>query len=159
LRAGSGRLSSFERGRALSDFDILAFSVAFETDYLNVLGVLRMSGIPLTRSERAGRNFPLILAVGSGIFPNPEPVAWFVDLVLIGEGEEMVPEFLARFLATARDPARLAALAEVPGAYLPDYFHPEYADDGRLAGVGYSGPAKPTVSRRLIHDLDRYNTS
>src|SRR5215472_16307020 len=124
LRAGSGRLSSFERGRALSDFDILAFSVAFETDYLNVLAVLRMAGIPLTRSERAGRNFPLILAGGSAIFLNPEPVAEFVDLFLIGEGEEMVPEFLARFLATARDPARLAALAEVPGAYLPAYFHP-----------------------------------
>ena len=159
MRAGNGRLLSFERGRALSDFDILAFSVAFETDYLNILAVLRMAGIPLRRSERAGRNFPLIIAGGSAIFLNPEPVAEFVDLFLIGEGEEMVPEFLARFLETGRDPARLAALAEVPGAYLPDYFHPEYADDGRLAGVAYSGPAKPTVSRRLIHDLDRFNTS
>jgi len=159
LGAGNGRLLSFERGRALSDFDVLAFSVAFETDYLNILAVLRMAGIPLRRSERAGRNFPLIIAGGSAIFLNPEPVAEFVDLFLIGEGEEMVPEFLARFLETGRDPARLAALAEVPGAYLPDYFHPEYADDGRLAGVAYSGPAKPTVSRRLIHDLDRFNTS
>src|SRR5215831_11986572 len=159
LRAGNGRLLSFERGRPLSDFDILAFSVAFETDYLNILGVLRTAGIPLRRSERAGRNFPLIIAGGSAIFLNPEPVADFVDLFLIGEGEEMVPEFLARFLETARDPARLAALAEVGGAYLPEYFHPEYADGGRLEAVSYSGPAKPTVSRRLIHDLDPFNTS
>jgi radical SAM superfamily enzyme YgiQ (UPF0313 family) len=159
LRAGNGRLLSFERGRALSDFDILAFSVAFETDYLNILGVLRMAGIPSRRSERAGRNFPLIIAGGSAIFLNPEPVAEFVDLFLIGEGEEMVPEFLARFLETRRDPAGLARLAEVPGAYLPDYFHPVHAEDGRLERVDYSGPAKPTVSRRLIHDLDRFNTS
>ena len=159
LQVGNGRLLSFERGRALSDFDILAFSVAFETDYLNILGVLRMAGIPLTRSERAGRNFPLVIAGGSAIFLNPEPVAEFIDLFLIGEGEEMVPEFLARFLETGRTQARLTALAEVPGAYLPAYFHPGYSDDGRLAEVGYSGPAKPTVSRRLIQDLDRFRTS
>ncbi len=159
MRAGNGRLLSFERGRPLSDFDILAFSVAFETDYLNILAMLRMGGIPLRRSERAGRNFPLIIAGGSAIFLNPEPVADFVDLFLIGEGEEMVPEFLARFLESRRKPDRLNALAQVEGAYLPDYFHPAYGKDGRLASVAYSGPGKTTVTRRLIRDLDRFNTS
>jgi len=159
IRAGKGRLLSFERGRALSDFDILAFSVAFETDYLNILAMLRMAGIPLRRSERAGRSFPLVIAGGSAIFLNPEPVADFVDLFLIGEGEEMVPEFLARFLDVRGSSNRLPALAEIQGAYLPDYFNPEYGRDGRLEAVRYSGPAKPTVTRRLIRDLDRFNTS
>src|SRR5206468_12826757 len=93
------------------------------------------------------------------IFLNHEPVAAFIDLFLIGEGEEMVPEFLAKFLETRRAPNRLTALAEVKGAYLPDYFHPRYGHDGRLASVEYSGPDKPIVERRLLRDLDRFNTS
>ena len=159
IQAGGSKLLSFEHARPLSDFDILAFSIAFETDYLNLLGILRMAGIPLRRSERVGRNFPLIIAGGSAVFLNPEPIADFVDLFLIGEGEEMVPEFLARFLETRRDANRLTGLAEVGGAYLPDYFHPDYHADGRLSEVSYSGPSKPTVTRRLIRDLDRFNTS
>ena len=94
FRDGAERLVSFERGRPLSDFDIVAFSISFETDYLNVLSVLRMAGIPARRADRVGRNFPLIIAGGSAVFLNPEPIADFIDLFLIGEGEEMVPEFI-----------------------------------------------------------------
>jgi radical SAM superfamily enzyme YgiQ (UPF0313 family) len=159
IRDGKARLLSFEKGRELSDFDIVAFSVAFETDYLNILSMLRTAGIPTRRSQRDGRNFPLIIAGGSAIFLNPEPVADFVDLFLIGEGEEMVPEFLARFLDVRGDSDRLSALAEVVGAYLPDYFHPEYEESGHLDTVSYSGPAKPSVTRRMIGNLDRFNTS
>ncbi|HTQ24481.1 MAG TPA: radical SAM protein [Candidatus Binataceae bacterium] len=159
IRDGKGRLVSFEKGRPLSDFDIIAFSCAFETDYLNIVSMLRMAGIPLRRSGRAGRSFPLIIAGGSAIFLNPEPIADFIDLFLIGEGEEMVPEFLARFLEVRRDSDRLPSLADVGGAYLPDYFDPEYEKGGHLETVGYSGPAKPIVTRRMIKDLDRFNTS
>src|SRR5215469_15039088 len=97
IRAGNTQLTSFERGRPLTDFEIVAFSIAFETDYLNVLTLLQMAGIPLRRHERSGRNYPLIIAGGSAVFLNPEPLADFVDLFLIGEGEEMVPEFLAAY--------------------------------------------------------------
>ncbi len=107
FREGGERLVSFERGRPLSDFDILAFSISFETDYLNVLSVLRMAGIPARRVDRAGRNFPLIIAGGSAIFLNPEPIADFIDLFLIGEGEEMVPEFIERWDATRGSPNQL----------------------------------------------------
>ena len=99
-RARGTPLVSFEQGRPLSDFDILAFSIAFETDYLNLIAMLRMAGIPLERHERAGRGYPLIIAGGSAVFLNPEPIADFIDLFLIGEVEEMVPEFLARYHAT-----------------------------------------------------------
>ncbi len=159
MRESGGKMLSFERGRPLSDFDIIAFSIAFETDYLNVLAILRMAGIPRRRSEREGRHFPLIIAGGSAVFLNPEPIADFIDLFLIGEGEEMVPEFVTRFIETRRTPERLNALASIEGAYLPDHFKPGYDSEGRLDRIEYSGPGKPLVSRRLIRNLDRFNTS
>jgi len=159
FRAGGERLVSFERGRPLSDFNILAFSISFETDYLNVLSVLRMAGIPARRADRAGRNFPLIIAGGSAVFLNPEPIADFIDLFLIGEGEEMVPEFIERWRVTRAMPAQLRELAAVEGAYIPAFYTPAYDDAGRLAAVTYSGPGSPQVNRRLIRDLSRFTTS
>src|SRR6267154_2068456 len=137
---GAERLVSFERGRPLSDFDILAFSISFETDYLNVLHVLKMAGIPARRHDREGRNFPLIVAGGSAVFLNPEPIADFIDLFLIGEGEEMVPEFLERYQQTRGIPDQMRELASVEGAYVPEYYAPIYDETGRLHAVNYSGP-------------------
>lgn len=164
MRKRGERLFSFEQARALSEFDILAFSISFETDYLNVISILRMAGIPVRHADRADGNWPLIIAGGSAVFLNPEPIADFIDLFLIGEGEEMIPEFLARYHQTramhADDrPARLRELATVEGAYLPDYFTPIYDDRGHLESVHYSGPGKPTVSRRLIRDLNQFTTA
>ena len=161
IRARGERLGSFERGEPLGSFDVIAFSISFETDYLNVLTILRMAGIALTRAERAGRNYPLIIAGGSAVFLNPEPIADFVDLFLVGEGEEMVPEFIARFRESGGLAAsdRLRALALVDGAYLPDYFTPVYDGAGRIARVDYTGPCRPRVNRRLIRDLNRFRTA
>ena len=161
MRKRGERLVSFEEARALSEFDILAFSISFETDYLNIIAMLRMAGIPARRSDRVDGNWPLIVAGGSAVFLNPEPVADFIDLFLIGEGEEMIPEFLAKYHATRTDDrtARLRELAEVGGAYLPDYFTPIYDDRGHLQSVDYSGPGKPTVNRRLIRDLNQFTTA
>jgi radical SAM superfamily enzyme YgiQ (UPF0313 family) len=154
-------LTSFEQDRPLADFDILAFSISFETDYLNLLAMLRMAGIPLERRERAGRGYPLIIAGGSAVFLNPEPIADFIDLFLIGEGEQMVPEFLARYEATRgfNESRRLTELATVGGAYRPDYFTPVHDTDGSLAAVDYVGPGAPRVSRRMVKDLDGFTTA
>ncbi|MGH7813176.1 MAG: radical SAM protein [Candidatus Binataceae bacterium] len=159
IRSGGEQLVSFERGRPLSDFDLLAFSIPFETDYLNVLAILRMAGIPRRRAERAGRGYPLIVAGGSAVFLNPEPIADFIDLFLIGEGEEMAPEFIERYATARRGADPMGAIATVEGAYRPDWYAPVHDDSGRLAALGYSGPASPRVSRRLIRDLNRFNTS
>jgi radical SAM superfamily enzyme YgiQ (UPF0313 family) len=169
IRAGSAQFASFERGRPLADFEIIAFSISFETDYLNVLTLLRMAGIPVRRSERDGRNYPLIIAGGSAVFLNPEPIADFIDLFLIGEGEEMVPEFLAAYerergqtplppYVSASD-LSLQCLAKVGGAYLPDYFRPEFDDSGRIRAVAYLGPGQAQVKRRLVRELDRFSTT
>ncbi len=163
IRAGREPLLSLEHGLSLTAFDLLAFSVAFETDYLNVLAMLELAGIPARREQRAGGNYPLIIAGGSAIFLNPEPIADFIDLFLIGEGEEMVPEFLTRYFE-ARDRnleprALLRELARVEGAYLPDDFAPLYDESGGLRGLNYSGPGSPRVRRRLVSELDRFMTS
>ncbi len=159
-RAGwSKPLRGLESDRPLGDFDVLAFSISFETDYLHVLDVLALAGLPLRRAAR-GASAPLILAGGPAIFLNPEPLAEFVDCFLVGEAEEMLPEFLAR--AVAGPLGRhdlLERTEEVAGVYRPDRFHPRYAGDGTLAGLDYDGPRTPRVVRRYLARLDARETT
>ena len=143
-------LRALESDRPVGDFDVVAFSISFETDYLHVLDVLALAGLPLRRDAR-GAGAPLVLAGGPATFLNPEPLAEFVDLFLIGEAEEMLPEFLAR--AAAGSPGRDALLErteDVVGAYRPDRFQPRYDVEGSLAEVEYDGPFEPRVVRRYL---------
>jgi len=114
------KLRSFESRRPLSSFDVVAFSISFETDYVHVLDVLAASGITL-RSAQRGEREPLVVAGGPAVFLNPEPLADFVDLFLVGEGEEMVPEWLSALqdAATVRRSELLEASAAIEGAYVP----------------------------------------
>jgi radical SAM superfamily enzyme YgiQ (UPF0313 family) len=162
LQRSRSPLASLESHRALTDFELLAFSLSFETDYLHILDILALAHVPLLARDREEYH-PLVIAGGPATFLNPEPVAEFVDLFLIGEGEEMIPEFLERYcdVRTARCGRRekLRALSEIEGAYLPEFFIPQYDDKGRISGVDYSGPGAPRVKRRLIRNLDAYPTS
>src|SRR2546426_3361336 len=128
-------LASLESQRPLLDFELLAFSLSFETDYLHILDILAAAHIPLLARERE-EHHPLVIAGGPATFLNPEPVADFVDLFLIGEGEEMIPEFLERY-AQVRTTSlsrkdKLHALNLIEGAYLPTLFTPHYDDQGRI---------------------------
>jgi radical SAM superfamily enzyme YgiQ (UPF0313 family) len=148
------RLRSFERERPLADFDVVAFSVSFETDYVHVLDCLALAGITLRRRERHARE-PLVMAGGPATFLNPEPLATFVDLFLIGEAEEMLPEFLDAALGTARDRAALLAGGErIAGAYRPDRWTPVYDAAGPLRRLDYDGPGDGRVVRRYVTALD-----
>lgn len=152
---------SFESGRPLRDFELLAFSLSFETDYLHVVDILTAAGLPPRRAARASG--PLLVAGGPATFLNPEPIADFFDLFLVGEGEEMLPEFLARYLV-ARDGGGgragvLDAAAAVGGAYRPDRYAIGYAPDGTIQSVSYCGPGSGVVKRRLVADLDRFTTA
>jgi radical SAM superfamily enzyme YgiQ (UPF0313 family) len=154
-----------ESGRPLRDFEVVAFSLSFEDDYVNVLDVLRRSGIPLRAADRDER-FPLVVAGGIAVQINPEPMAPFFDLFLVGEGEELLPSF---FAALRRLPARepradaLRALAQVPGAYVPSLYDVEYADT--RAGAGWvtrfepREGASPRVKRLYVPDLGNVPTS
>jgi len=150
-------LRSLENDRPVRDFDLVAFSISFETDYLHVLDCLALAGIPLWRRERR-RGTPVVVAGGPATFLNPEPLAEFVDLFLIGEAEEMLSEFLAG--AVVGPPQRETLLAradEVRGAYRPERFRPQYDAAGEL--VGFEGPGGGRVERRFVADLDRFATT
>ena len=152
-------LRSFEQGRPVRDFDMVAFSISFEADYVHVLDCLARAGVALRREAR-GPDAPLVMAGGPAVFLNPEPLAGFVDLFLIGEAEEMLGEFLDA--ATAGPFARdrvLAASEGVRGAYRPDRYTPEYDARGDLVRVHYDGPASARVERRYVADLDRFDTN
>ena len=155
-------LGSLESQRPLADFELLAFSLSFETDYLHILDILAAAHIPLLASEREDYH-PLVIAGGPATFLNPEPVADFIDLFLIGEGEEMIPEFLERYaeLRTQRlgRTHMLDLLSRIEGAYVPTQFCPAYDEQGRLVGLAYTGEGKPLISRRLIKNLDAYPTT
>lgn len=162
-----GTLCSLESRTPVSEFDLIAFSVSFETDYWHVARLLRLIGIhPLARERRGGA--PPVIAGGPAVFLNPEPIADFIDLFLIGEAEEMLPEFLASYLATVDatrgEPANLVdALvdrceSDVRGAYAAERRVPEF-DGARTVRVGRRGPGPDMVERRLIWDLNQFDTT
>ncbi len=120
-------LLSLETGRQAAEFDLWAFTISWEMDYFNVVELLRQAGIPPLAADRQqgvqwnGRPWPLLIAGGPGVTMNPEPVAPFFDAILIGEGEEAVPQ-LIELCRTALDEDHEALLAELdrtPGWYVP----------------------------------------
>jgi len=151
-------LRSLEQERSLTDFDVLAFSISFETDYLHVLDLLALAGLPLRRTAR-GPAAPLVLAGGPATFLNPEPLAEFVDLFLIGEAEEMLGEFVAGALGGPRTRDGILERTEtVRGAYRPDRYAPRYDGDGDLVAFDYAGPGSAGVVRRYVAALDGFAT-
>ncbi|HUV51782.1 MAG TPA: B12-binding domain-containing radical SAM protein, partial [Dehalococcoidia bacterium] len=95
MRRAGMPLFSLESRRPVKDFDILGFSLGYELTYTNLLNILDLSGIPVLAAER-GESVPLVIAGGSCAF-NPEPMADFIDLFVVGEGEEVVLELLSVF--------------------------------------------------------------
>ncbi len=158
-----GDLRSLESFTRVQDFDIVAFSISFETDYWHLARLLDRIGLPLLSRER-GPEAPLIIAGGPAVFLNPEPIADFIDLFLIGEAEEMLPEFLdvvsgiERTQADWRDRVVDAAAARVRGAYAPRHYEPVY-EGAELVDLRRSDAAQDRVERRLIWDLNAFPTT
>ncbi|HEY5974137.1 MAG TPA: radical SAM protein, partial [Geobacteraceae bacterium] len=90
-------LLSLESQRPVAEFDVVAFSISFESDFLNLPVICRLAGIPLWSRERTTA-MPLVLGGGAALFLNPEPVADFFDLICLGEAEPLLPELVARLL-------------------------------------------------------------
>src|SRR5213593_2977898 len=101
MSAARAPLLTLESQTPVGDFDVVAFSVSFEWDYVNVLTLLRLAGIPSYAAERSARH-PLIVIGGAVTFVNPEPLAPFADVIAAGEGEALVPA-LRDALSTATD--------------------------------------------------------
>jgi radical SAM family uncharacterized protein len=157
LREAGAPLFSLESKRACGDFDVLGFSLGYETVYTNVLTMLDLSGIPLRAADR-GDDAPLIVAGGHACY-NPEPMSPFFDAMCIGEGEEALVDLLDMVAAhravrggkTERR-ALLQEIAGVQGWYVPSLFSVEYLEDGRIAAIqGEAGP----VRKRFVAELRR----
>lgn len=161
--AGAGdTLISIESQRPVADFDIVAFSLSFENDYPQILRMLETAGIPLEAAAR-GEKDPLVIAGGIAVTLNPEPLADFFDLFLLGEGEMVLPGFLDLATSRERDLPREACLArvqkEIAGAYVPRFYRVTAGEDGRISAREPLDPAFPRrIARPWAPDLDVFPT-
>jgi len=161
--AGSIPLFSLESQKPLTEFDIIAFSIPFENDYSNILKMLTMAGISLSARERTETE-PLIISGGVSVTLNPEPLADFFDLFLLGEGEEILPEFLSLFedsrrLGLNRSELLFRIQKEIEGAYVPRYYRVNYKPNHLIENiepVNASFPEK--IKTRHISDIGTFTT-
>ena len=156
LRRASIPLYALESGDSIGEFDAVAFSLGYEMAYTSVLNMLDLGGIPVRSADRPSLT-PLVFAGGTSCI-NPEPMADFVDLFVLGEGEELDIEVLALLRRAKRegwDKRRfLQAAAGIPGVYVPSLYEPVYNADGTLKEVITAPGAPERVKKRIIEDLD-----
>src|SRR5262245_38281350 len=131
LLASKAPLLTLESQSPVSEFDVFAFSVSFEWDYVNVLTLLRLAGIPRYAAERTERH-PLVVVGGAVTFVNPEPLAPFADAIAAGEGEVLAPGLRRAFGASSSRAELLQSLARERGFYIPSFYEPRYGADGTL---------------------------
>jgi radical SAM family uncharacterized protein len=149
---------ALESLRPLTDFHLVGFSVTYEGDYVNVLRLLAMAGIPTRASARRPHD-PLVLMGGVCAFSNPEPIAPFMDFVVVGEGEELVVELIAAYRAGYRDRAGLlAALAGIDGVYVPERYAIGYGEDGTIVDVAARDGAPAVVAKRRLRNVNAFET-
>lgn len=157
LRATNTPLFALESKRSLHDFDILGFSLSYELGATNILEMLDLAQIPLTWQEREQGNYPLIFAGGQTATSNPEPYADFFDFVVLGDGEELLPEIglvLAEGKAAKLSKIELLLdLAQVPGVYVPKFY--DMAEDGSVHPNRDDVP--PRILRRVATPIPAYS--
>lgn len=150
-------LYALESGDSLDQFDALAFSVGYEMAYTTVLDMLHMAGLPLRSKDRPNL-LPLVFAGGSAAV-NAEPVADFMDLFVIGEGEEMNNELLTLLHRAKQEGWTkrefLAQAAQIPGVYVPSLYDIRYKADGTLESITPLNGAPEKVTKRIVIDFDK----
>ena len=154
-------LFSFETQTALNKFNIIGFSVSFESDYVNIPRTLELANIPPLAAERTEWD-PLIIAGGINISYNPEPIADFVDVFVVGEAELVVHQLMAHFDAWRQSGAPkselLETLATVPGLYVPSFYDVTYQDDGTIDAVSPKLGVPPQIRAGAVPKLDDVET-
>ena len=134
--SGAAEIVSLESQKSITEFDILAFSISFENDYPHVLKMLELAGIPLLSKERT-EDFPLVIGGGIALTLNPEPLADFFDLFILGEAEELLPQFTfyfeeARRLGYGRRGLLLDLQKKTAGLYVPSLYEVKYSADSKI---------------------------
>jgi radical SAM family uncharacterized protein len=147
-------LFSLESKRPLKDFDIIGFSLGYELSYTNVLNMLDLAGIPVLAADRTDAH-PLVIAGGSCCI-NPEPMSDFIDAFVIGDGEEVLLQFLDAYREGKGGAKKqlLKRLAAIPGVYIPSLYKVEYQADGLIKSVTPTVPeASPRIQKRIVTRL------
>jgi len=151
MRENKIPLFSLESQRPLKDFNVIGFSIGYELSYTNVLNMLDLAGIPVLAADRDDA-YPLIIAGGSCTL-NPEPMADFIDAFVVGDGEEVILEFMDAYRQGkgAGKQKLLRRLAGVPGIYVPSLYKVDYLADGTIKSMQPTVPeAGLKIQRRLV---------
>ena len=152
---------SVESGRPLSDFPFLFFSVSFEQDYKNLIMILEGAGISSLASLRSDKSLkissqtaggqPFVVAGGVATFINPEPLAPFIDLFIIGEAEPLLPAVMAILLEGVgknKNELLIKLASKLPGCYVPALYQTEYESNGKLLAI-VPNAEYPSLPRRI----------
>jgi len=155
LNAGSPLLT-LESQTPVNDFDVIAFSIAFEWDYTNLVTMLRLAKVPPRAQARNSRH-PLVVVGGAVTFVNPEPLALFADVIAAGEGEMLIPALIKGLREAEDRPELLRRLAQERGFYIPSFYEVEYAPNGSIAGfhVKSGTNAPPVVKKAAVKSTDK----
>ena len=149
-------LFGLESRDPIRDFDFIGFTVQYELCYTAMLNMLDLAGVPLRAADR-DESFPLVVAGGPCVC-NPEPLADFVDIFFLGEGEEVDLEVINLYKEHKKNgyskKAFLRACADIEGVYVPSLYDVSYNDDGTIKAVSPLDGVKPTVRKRIIRDLN-----
>ena len=156
MRKNDIPLFALESGDKLSDFDIIGFTIPYEMCYTNILNCLDLGGIPLRSSERKDLS-PIVIA-GGPCTCNPEPLADFIDIFSLGEGEELTLEIMELYRKHKKlgsdKMTFLREAAKLDGVYVPAFYDAEYNDDGTIKAFHAKDGAPEKITKRIIKDLD-----
>ena len=157
LRQAEMPLFALESGDPITDYDIVAFSVGYEMAFPAILNMLDLAHIPLHAADRTGLT-PLVIAGGTAMY-NAEPLADFIDLVSLGEGEDLTVELVELYRTARREgwskQQLLRAAAQLDGVYVPSLYDVTYHDDGTVAAITPLDGAPARVTKRIVRDMDK----
>lgn len=157
MRNANIPLYALESFDPIKDFDIIAFSIGYEMAFPAMVDMLDLAGVPLHASERTALT-PLVVAGGTAMY-NCEPIADFIDLALIGEGEEMDVELIELHRQARREGWSkhefLVCAAQIPGVYVPSLYDVVYNDDGTVKSITANEGSPKVVLKRIMRDMDK----
>lgn len=157
MRKADMPLFALESGDPITNFDIVAFSVGYEMAFTAILNMLDLAKIPLRSAQRDGLT-PLVIAGGTAMY-NAEPIADFIDLVSLGEGEDITVELVELHRKARREgwskAEFLRAAAQLDGIYVPSLYDISYHDNGTVSAITPRDGAPAVVRKRIVHDMDK----
>ena len=150
-------LYGLESGDPLTDFDFIGFTLQYELSYTNVLDMLDLGHIPLHNRDR-GEKDPIVVA-GGPCACNPEPLADFIDIFFLGEGEEVDLEVMDLYRACQKEGVSrrefLRRAAQIEGCYVPDFYEVTYQEDGTIRAITPKEGVPAVIHKRVMMDMDK----